>query len=73
MNRESTARIKPETNTGGRRTNMDLKFSSSYNVPRDEIEYERRIFDLECQVERLEYLLMMTECERDQYKRQICI
>ena len=34
--------------------------------------YERKIFDLQAQIENLEYHLMMTEAERDRYKRQAC-
>ena len=71
MNSERTARMQPEYKTSGRRTNMDLKFSSQPSVARDEV-YERRIFDLECYIEQLEHTLMMTECELIRCKRANC-
>ena len=72
---KQTARIRPEqTNSGGKEVYMDRPPSWT-SVPRDEV-YEQRIFELECQIQQLEYLLMVTECERNQYKhgqkRQAC-
>lgn len=33
--------------------------------------YDQRIYDLECYIERLEYALMMTEMQRDSYRRTL--
>ena len=41
------------------------------SVPQDDF-YERRIFELESRINHLEYLLMVTEQERNKYKRQAC-
>lgn len=69
---EKTARTSPEqTIPGGKEVRMERAPSSWTSMPRDEV-YERRIFELECYIERLEYLLMMTECERNEYKRKAC-
>lgn len=69
---ENTARIRPEpTNSSGKEVRMEGAPSSWTSMPRDEV-YERRIFELECYIERLEYLLTKTECERNEYKRKAC-
>lgn len=69
---KNTARNRPERmSSGGQEVHMEKARSTWTSVPRDEI-YEKRIFDLECYIAQLEHALMMTECERDRYKREAC-
>lgn len=68
---KKTARTSQEKdNSSGTDAHMGL-VTSWTSVPQDEI-FMKRISELESRIEHLEYLLMLTECERDRYKRKAC-
>lgn len=41
------------------------------SVPYDE-DYEKRIFELECYIDQIEYRLVLAEIELNKYKREHC-
>lgn len=67
---KNAARSEPKENvSGGGPMWIPRAHQSKDNVTQDEI-YERRIFDLECHINHLEHVLMMTECELMKSRRK---
>jgi hypothetical protein len=66
MNKSPTQTKLESKNSGGQAV-----CSTWTSVPFDAI-YEKRIFELECYIDQIEYLLVLAEMEISRYKRGNC-
>ncbi len=65
MNKKTAQTNPHKNNLSGSEASLKLECTAWKSLARDEI-YEKRIFELECYVQQLETLLMITESKKNQ-------